>query len=184
MKRLLSLVVLGTFAAGCSATATDSPSLNHFKSRVMPVLVQVNAHGKVTRVSPSSTLTPSISRLLRKNIEEIVSGPAMEHQQPVSSQFVMNVVLNTTPQAGGGYYAQFAYVSAVPAPAGPQHWVNIDGHQLALGGNMTRVPFDRGPSHMGHITYVNNGHIDRVAASPAPTSAPSASSSLAPTHSE
>jgi hypothetical protein len=68
----------------------------------MPVLVQMNANGKVTRVSPATALTPRYQRLLRHNIEALAAGPAMNCHKALSSQFVMNVALKTTPRPDGG----------------------------------------------------------------------------------
>lgn len=134
MKHSLALVMLGTLAiAGSAAASAGSISLNQFNHGFLPVLVRVNAHGKVTQISPSVRLAPRYARLLQKNIEELVTGPAMEHNRPTSSQFIMNVAMKTSPRSDGSYDAQFTYVSATPAPSGPQHWVSIDGHRLALG---------------------------------------------------
>ncbi len=141
MKSLSILFLFGALTAAGSVAATGSFSLNQFHSGVLPVLVQVNAKGKVTRVSPSTALAPRYHRLLRENIEELVAGPAMEHNRAVSSQFVMNVTLKTTPRADGSFDAQFAYVSTNSVPSGPMHWVAIDGHRLALArdGDMFRT---------------------------------------------
>lgn len=132
MKAFSTLFLVSALTAAGAATATGSFSLNQFHSGVLPVLVQVNAKGKVVRVSPSTTLAPRYHRLLRQNIEELVAGPAMEHNRAVSSQFVLNVTLKTTPRTDGSYDAQFAYVSTKSVPSGPMHWVAIDGHRLAL----------------------------------------------------
>ncbi|MEP7185269.1 MAG: hypothetical protein ABI767_05460 [Rhodanobacter sp.] len=172
MKLLSTMVLLGAMTATGSAAATGSFSLNQFNSGVMPVLVQVNARGKVTRVSPSTQLAPRYERLLRKNIEELVTGPARNRNRQVSSQFVMNVTLKTTPRADGSYDAQFAYVSAKPVPAGPMHWVSIDGHRLALArdGDMFR-PRDHAPySRSYHQSYPSHYENQRSAPATMPTS--------------
>ena len=151
MKRLSVLVLIGALTAVGSAAATGSFSLNEFKSGVMPVLVQVNALGRVTRLSSSTQLSPRYQRLLRENIGELVTGPAKERNKAVSSQFVLNVTLKTTPRTDGSYDAQFVYVSIKPLPFGPMHWVSIDGHQLALArdGDMyrSRDNFDHSRSY-------------------------------------
>ncbi|MDQ6646224.1 MAG: hypothetical protein M3Y93_03185 [Pseudomonadota bacterium] len=172
MKRLSTMVLLGALTATGSAAATGSFSLNQFNSGVMPVLVQVNAHGKVTRVSPSTQLAPRYERLLRKNIQELVTGPARNHDKQVSSQFVMNVTLKTAPRADGSYDAQFAYVSAEPVPAGPMHWVSFDGHRLALArdGDMFR-PMDHAQySRSDHQSYPSHYENERSAPATQPTS--------------
>ncbi len=134
MKRISALILLGSLAAAGGAAATGSQSLNESQSGVMPVLVQVNANGKVTRVSPATALAPRYQRLLRHNIEALVSGPAMNRHKAVSRQVVMNVALKTTPRPDGSYDAHFAYVSMSALPSMPMHWraAAIDGHGLAL----------------------------------------------------
>ena len=133
MKRLSTLVLLATMTATGSALGAGSMSHRlETDQTVIPVLVQVNAHGKVTRVSPSAQLAPRYQRLLRDNIEQLVVGPARSNNQAVSSQFVMNVTLKSMPRDDGKYDAHFAYVSARPVPLVPMHWVNIDGRRLEL----------------------------------------------------
>src|SRR5574337_579407 len=120
--------------AVCSgAVLADSASLNQFKPRVMPVLVQVNSHGKVTGASPAMDLSPKLTRLLRENLDEMINQSATDkHGHPMSSQFVINLALLAIPREEGDYDARFAYVSVSPVPAGSWYWVHIDGHRLAL----------------------------------------------------
>lgn len=133
MKPLLPLVLFGMLTAGSGVAMASSGSLTQFKSKVMPVLVQVNAQGKITSVSPSEELSPKVNRLLMQNLTEMISKPATDrHGRPISSQFIINVALQTSPRAEGDYYANFAYVSSKPVPSGSWYWVHIDGHQLAL----------------------------------------------------
>jgi hypothetical protein len=134
-------------AACCSAAVAGSASLNQFKPHVLPVLVQVDSHGKVTGASPAMDLSPRLARLLRENLDEMISQPAIDkHGQPVSSQFVINLALQAASRAEGEYDARFAYVSASPVPAGSWYWVHIDGHRLALASQRSfdgqrRIPF-------------------------------------------
>ncbi|MCW8808303.1 MAG: hypothetical protein OQK79_09355 [Rhodanobacter sp.] len=132
MKRFQTYMALGLLAVSASAAATDSWSLNAFKSRVLPVLVQVDASGKVTNVSPSTELSPRFGRLLHSSLDEMISKPAMVHGRPTASQFVINLDLQVTPRDDGHYDAKFAYVSASPVPAGSWYWSHEDGHRLAL----------------------------------------------------
>ena len=142
MKRLSILFLFGALAVAGSAAATGPysavapatgpQSLNDFKSGVLPVYVQVNSSGKVTRVSSAIQLSPHYDRLLRENIRELITGPAMRHNKGVSSSVVLNMVLKTTPRTDGSYDAQFAYLSSKPVPAGLSHWAWTDGHELAL----------------------------------------------------
>lgn len=132
MKSLCALALCAIFAIGASAVAANTGSLNEFPSKVLPVLVQVNAHGKVTSASPSTELPPRLKRLLLDNLNEWIAGPAVVHGKPVSSQFIMNLALQVSPRPKGDYYANFAYVSTSPVPPGSWYWVHIDGHRLAL----------------------------------------------------
>jgi hypothetical protein len=124
-----------------------SGSLNQFTPRVMPVLVQVNAQGRVTDMSPSMDLTPPLTRLLRSNVDELISGPAIVRGKPVASQVVLNMALQATPQEQGNYLAQFTYVSSSPVPSGSWYWVHIDGHRLALAERGSQRNFERMPAH-------------------------------------
>jgi hypothetical protein len=107
-------------------------SLNDFTPRIMPVLVHVNAHGRVTDASPSIELTPTVQRLMLRNLDELITKPATRHGHAVSSQFVINLALKVEPRENGDYLARFAYVSSTPVPSGSWYWVKIDGHRLAL----------------------------------------------------
>jgi hypothetical protein len=132
MKPLFPLALFTLLATGGAATASTQ-SLNEFPSAIMPVLVQVDAQGRVTDASPATKLSPQLDRLLRSNLAEMVSKPATDrHGHPIASQVIINVALQTSPRAGGDYDANFAYVSTKPVPMGSWYWVHIDGHRLAL----------------------------------------------------
>ena len=132
MKRLLLgifTVLLGTSGVAVAGTG----SLNGFKSHFLPVLVRVNAKAKVVDASPAEKLPPQIERLMRNNLDEMIIKPANDkHGRPMASQFIINLVLQTTPTADGNYDAQFTYLSTAPVPPGSWYWVHIDGHRLAL----------------------------------------------------
>ena len=131
LTRLAAAFVVMATCAG--PAAADSDSLNQFRPKVMPVLVQVNSHGKVTAASPAIELSPGLTRLLRENLDEMISHPATDkHGRPMSSQFVINLAVQATPHSKGNYDVRFAYVSTSPVPAGSWYWVHIDGHRLAL----------------------------------------------------
>lgn len=130
----LHCIALGAALAAIagSALAAGTGSLNEFPSKILPVLVHVNAQGKVTDASPAMRLPPALNRLLLANLNERITGPAIVHGKPVPSQFVMNLALVATPRPGGDFDANFAYVSTSPVPPGSWYWVHIDGHRLAL----------------------------------------------------
>lgn len=142
MKRLGALLLLGLLASGQTAMASSSMSLNGFTPKVLPVLVQVDSHGKVTRVSPSIELTPGYDRLLRQTLDQMITRPANDHGRPVASQFVINLGMQASPRPDGKYDARFVYVSASPVPPGSWYWVHVDGHRLAL-----RSQYDNLPRH-------------------------------------
>lgn len=133
MKLARLSAIFGILALCTGAAAAEPASLNQFRPKIMPVLVQVNSHGKVTEASPSIELSPRLTRLLRENLDEMIGGPATDkHGRPMSSQFVINLALQATPHSKDKYDVRFAYVSTSPVPAGSWYWVHIDGHRLAL----------------------------------------------------
>jgi hypothetical protein len=116
-----------------SAAMAGSMSLTHFKPQVMPVLVAVNAKGHVTKVLPSTELSPTLQRLLAKNLNEWIARPAMVKGRAVASQMIVNVALRAKPRADGRYDVNFAYVSMLRSPfGGAVHWAWKDGRELAL----------------------------------------------------
>lgn len=149
MKRFHACVLVGVLSVAAGAAVASSGSLSPFKPKVVPVLVQVNSEGKVTSASPAIELSPVIRRLLDKNLDEMITKPAYDHNRPVASQFVINLALQATPREEGNYDAQFAYVSSVPVPIGQWHWVNLDGLRLALAGPNNQFP-------MGHMRFNND----------------------------
>jgi len=133
MRPLLSTVMAVALLGSTSAVADDSMSLNQFPHRVEPVLMRVDAQGKVTEASPAYELSPKMTRLLQANLSEMIRKPATDkHGKPVSSQFIMNVALRTQRRANGDYDVWFAYVSTAPVPPGSWYWVHLDGDRLAL----------------------------------------------------
>lgn len=130
--QLLSLVAVALLGS-TGAAATDLMSLNQFPHRVEPVLVRVDASGKVTQASPAYELPPRVTRLLQDNLDEMIRKPATDkHGKPVPSQFIMNVALQAKPNGAGAYEAYFTYVSTKPVPPGSWYWVHLDGDRLAL----------------------------------------------------
>jgi hypothetical protein len=100
---------------------------------VEPLLVKVNAEGKVTDIVPAYRLTPELTRLLRDNLNEMIHTPAHDKDgKPVPSQFLMNVALQVDQRSTGDYDAHFVYVSATPLPDGRWYWSRDSIGQLAL----------------------------------------------------
>ncbi|HEU4671028.1 MAG TPA: hypothetical protein VFR91_09975 [Dyella sp.] len=132
MKLALPIALAGCLAIGSAAVHAESQSLNSFPNHVLPVLVRVDSHGKVTDVSSAVELTPHYERLLRATLDEMITRPASDHGRPVASQFVIKLGLRATPRDDGKYDASFFYVAAQPVPAGRWIWQHEDGHRLAL----------------------------------------------------
>ncbi len=181
MKRFrflaVGLLVAASHAAMASGSANVSGSMNDFPLRTLPVLVNVDATGKITNASPAMQLPPAIQRLLLTNLGEMVSGPAHSKGKAISSQCIINVALQASPRDDGNFDAGFAYLSSQPVPIGRWHWVNLDGRRLMLAS-------DDAPRHMypEHSNFNNGGMFNGpsgVYNSPAmPTmSQPAASSS-------
>ena len=185
IMKLTSLsAVFGVLALCGGTAAAQSASLNRFQPKVMPVLVQVNSHGKITEASPAYALEPKLSRLLRENLDEMISLPATDKQgHPVSSQFIINLATQATPLSKGTYSVRFAYVSATPVPAGSWYWVHINGVQLALAPQHSGIFRHRGP--IGQNQDPDNTNTpdelpQRMPASQTINQAPPASQSQAP----
>ncbi len=178
----INVIALSTLLSlGASAALGESMSLTHFTPRFMPVLVQVNAMGKVTNVSPSVELTPQLDRLLRRNLDELISGPATYKGKAIASQFVINLTLNATAQEQGNYAAQFAYLSSSPVPNGSWYWVHVDGHRLALAerGSFNRNTVSDRPGSRGiQPRYVD--HSTRAVMPPMRTATQAAPAANAP----
>jgi hypothetical protein len=173
MKRFQTCLALGLLATSTTAAAIESQSLNRFTPHVLPVLVQVDAKGKVTNVSPAMELSPKFDKLLRSSLDEMIHQPAMVHNHPTASQFVITLALRATPRDDGRYDAKFAYVSVSPVPSGQWVWSHEDGHRLALVDrdslqrwHQSRFNTDRDFSRM-----VERPYYPRSYSSPAPASA-------------
>lgn len=163
-----TVILAGLLMASASAVSAESISLNAFKPRVLPVLVQVDATGKVVDVSPSSKLSPTFDRLLHQTLDAMISKPAMVKGHPVSSQFVMNLAMRVTPRADGKYDARFVYVSTSPVPSGSWYWVHQDGDRVALAPQGGFLPRQRIQRPLGDDAYPNENYTPpRQSAPPA-----------------
>ncbi len=132
MNVALPIALAGCLAFGSAAVHAESQSLNRFPDHVLPVLVQVDSHGKVTDVSPAVELSPRYSRLLHATLDEMIASPASDHGKPVASQFVVKLGLQAKPREDGRFDASFFYVAAQPVPPGQWFWQHEDGHRLVL----------------------------------------------------
>lgn len=132
MKRMALLALAGLSVAGGTALASSSGALSPFSRDTLPVLVQVDANGGVDSAVPAVALAPEVSRLMVRNLQEMITKPAMRDGRPVPSQFVANLALKTTAAEDGKIGAYFTCVSVSPVPGGRWHWADKDGRELAL----------------------------------------------------
>jgi len=178
----LIFCAIATFAGTAMAS---SGSLVDFKPQVMPVLVQVDAHGRVTDMLPSFQLTPWSQKLLTQQLDAWIVQPAIDNGRPVASRFIIEVGMRTVPRKDGKYEASFVYIKSLPAPpGGAMHWNIINGGlEIALvedgtGHTEWHAPFParepraifasrqpRAATAMGHVQA--EGHV-RPAAQPQP----------------
>ncbi|MDI1253052.1 hypothetical protein [Thermomonas sp.] len=184
MKTFQRSLALGALIIATGMAAAGSGSLSEFIPKVLPVLVQVDSHGKVTSASPATELPPKLRRLLRANLDEMITAPAIDKKgHPTSSQFVMNLALHASPRPDGDYDVKFAYVSTAPVPPGSWYWVHTDGRQLALASQNSRsrreyIPdrHDQPDSWRGYErpSMPNISNMDRPAHTASSTPAPAA----------
>ena len=116
-------------------------------SRVLPVLVSVNAAGRVVSIDPAIQLRSGHRRALEKAIHTMITGPAMKNGRAVYSQFILQLALSADGSGKGGI--TYTYISSRPAPSGPLRWV----HETGAGANrFALVPVrepERAPVRMG-----------------------------------
>ena len=164
-----AMAVLGS----TGAIADDTMSLNQFPHRVEPVLVQVNAQGRVTSASPAYQLTPKLNRLLRANLDGMIRKPAVDkHGKPIPSQFIMNMAVRTEPRTDGNYDAWIAYVSTKPVPPGSWYWVHLDGDRLALASQGMRFRGMRPSLPVQHYYHDGYRATYKGSSQPVPAMAP------------
>lgn len=131
MKRYLFVAFVGLAFAGATASVLAGQQKN-VQRRVIPILVHVNRQGQVTEANPAYHLRPSFQKLLRSTLDKMITKPAMDHGHPISSQFVINLAMELTPQPDGKYGVRFSYVSSKPLPSGQWNWARTSDHRLAL----------------------------------------------------
>ena len=138
MKPLRASLIACALAAFAGTALASSGSLVEFKPKVMPVVVQVNAQGRVTDVLPSEQLTPRLQKMLVTQLDAWIIKPATVKGHPVGSRFIVEVAMQAKPRKDGNYDASFVYVKSLAMPfAGAVHWNVINGGlELALVSDM------------------------------------------------
>lgn len=108
-------------------------SVNAMDNRVLPVFVQVNSEGKVTRILPAAPLAPKFDRMLDEAIRSWIKKPAMVNGHAVNSSMIMRVSLNVQPRSDGNYDLFYHYISATATPmASASSYWKWTNNQLAL----------------------------------------------------
>lgn len=105
---------------------------NPMRTHTLPVLVKVDATGKVTGISPAYNLRPSFQRLLRDTINKMVTKPAMKNGKAVNSQLVITLSVLTGKAVNGRAETTLRYLSVKPLPPGTWHWSRNEENRLAL----------------------------------------------------
>ncbi|HEX7326108.1 MAG TPA: hypothetical protein VF292_12265 [Rhodanobacteraceae bacterium] len=135
--KILQASLVGCAVAMLSGVAfAGSGSLVSFKSRVMPVVVDVDATGQVTGIMPSGRLRPAARSLLVRQLSRWITGPAIVKGKPVPSTFIVEVGVQSRELKNGDYKVNYAYVKSMPVPFyGLAYWSHSYGHsgpQLTL----------------------------------------------------
>lgn len=147
---LLLMIGAPAFASGMMPPSRPAPPA----SRILPVLVQVDALGKVVNVTPSEELGAPMLALVKQTLDALITRPAHDrHGHAVASRLIVRLAVNAAPAADGTYRVQLSYVSARAVPAGQWRWVHT-GDKVAL----TRADaFDRNRERPTATECVNPG---------------------------
>ncbi|WP_217645842.1 hypothetical protein [Pseudoxanthomonas sp. GM95] len=132
--------MLVTAASGASAQMAlpEGITISPVSSDLVPVLVKVNKQGEVTSVSAPIRLKAAWSRLMRENISEMITAPAMKDGKPVNSQVIFIMAIETAPRADGNYDASFTTREIRQAPTGTFSWKVQDGRYSLVDNNAIR----------------------------------------------
>lgn len=202
MKLLHASLIACSIAAFAGTAMASSGSLVEFKPDIMPVVVQVDAHGQVTDVLPSRQLSPWLRKMLVKQLDAWIVKPAAVKGHAVASRFIIEVAMQAKPRQDGQYDANFVYVKSLPlAYGGALHWAVINGGlELALVSDMgghERQVFDttdrwprnyqpahaRQPVNGGGTPRPESHAADRTSSPPTMAAAPQAAPRSAATNS-
>lgn len=102
-----------------------------YEEGVIPVLITVDKAGKVTSMVPSQRLKPSVNRLLRETIDQLVIDPAQRNGKASSSQAVIRMKLESIARDDGQYDARFVPIEIKSVPTSAWGW-RINGQSYAL----------------------------------------------------
>lgn len=154
---VLAMAVSGTaLGQDVGQAGADIGSVG-FRNHALPVLVRVDKQGRVTDMQPARRLRPNMRRLLRKTLDQMIVNPATRHGRAVSSQFVMQLAIDASKQPDGKYKVHFAYVSSMPVPLLPLHWIRTEGDRLALS---TTPSFNGDWRRRRYEEFINRGRYN------------------------
>lgn len=132
MKRSVLLISAVLFFLASGVVSASSKDEQSGKSRVVTVLVNVDAQGKVSDVSSPYKLRPAFIRVIQNTLDKMITEPAINHGKPIPCQFVANLRMNLVPAANGNYGVSFTYISSKPLPSGSWYWVRTRDRRIAL----------------------------------------------------
>jgi len=157
---LVSALLLGLVSTSAFAFAKNENAGNN---HVVPVLVSVNAKGKVTDVEPAYKMRPAFKKVIRNMMDKMITQPATNDDgKAVSCQFVVNLAVVAKPTGHGKYQTSLKYLSSKPLPSGSWMWVHKDQHQIALTNQQSNATnnsmYNENP--MRRSTIANNQQAD------------------------
>ncbi len=118
------VVLLATLVSGSALAQTKAPHAVTFRvdNHVLPVLVAVDAKGRVTSVDPPIRLRTPQRKALMSAVRKMITAPATDRLgHAESSQFVMLLAI----EPGTDGVSTFKYAGSRPVQSGPMHWVRV-----------------------------------------------------------
>lgn len=144
----LATALFGVALACPNAHASNAVS--RVENKAIPVLVKVDAQGKVREISPAFKLRLDFQRHVRDAIQSMITGPLEHKGRAVPSQLVMTIVPKVSVRADGRYEVRLVSVKNQPVPMGNWYWIENSHHRLALASEDNRQNWRVLRSDMGH----------------------------------
>lgn len=145
------LVGLTGSAAAASPASSDKTAKN-----MLPVYVEVDKQGKITTMDPAYDIQPKYEDVLRKTLQGMITKPARDKDgEPMSSQFIITMDMQTAERKDGNYQLKFSYVSIKKVPPGNWHWAHLEhGRKLALASNSGSISVNR-PNNVNNAGFLH-----------------------------
>jgi methionine-rich copper-binding protein CopC len=129
--RSLLLSVASLMLAGQAMASTNTTTAAD--GDAYPVLVSLNAQGKVANIEVADRMPAAVTRVLRQDIEQAVANPAQNAPvMAAGGQFLAMMAPKATALADGKFAVDFTLVSAKPLPSGNFIWQRNQDNSLAL----------------------------------------------------